>query len=232
MQCPCQARCMSLMISCPSSWCESIIFGCRVLYGRACAFSNLPPTTISQLSILGSKDLILLCLCTCWPFSRYLISSPIDSTCALFTSWFWAVLSFWLSYDEVPSLHVHSLLIALRTPVFYLVWLGTNIFFIPTQAQFPGKLRLTLAFSFLFLRLPVVFKLSFLSCTRPLCIETLGQGCNDASPLVLQGGVLGWYHQQDYHPPARISMCPPLVQFPWLLMIVWISDTRFPTNAL
>ena len=85
---------MSSMISCPSSWCESIIFGCRVLYGRACAFSNLPPTTISQLSILGSKDLILLCLCTCWPFSRYLISSPIDSTCALFTSWFWAVLSY------------------------------------------------------------------------------------------------------------------------------------------
>ena len=85
---------MSSMISCPSSWCESIIFGCRVLYGRVCAFSNLPPTTISQLSILGSKDLILLRLWTCWPFSRYLISLPIDSTCALFTSWFWAVLSY------------------------------------------------------------------------------------------------------------------------------------------
>ena len=30
--------------------------------------------------------------------------------------------------------------------------------------------------------------------TRPFCIGTPGQRCSDASRLVLQGGILGWYY--------------------------------------
>ena len=75
----------SSVTSCASSWRELIIFGCRILYGRVCAFLSLPPTTRNPSSILGSRDLILLCLWISWPLFRHSISSPNDSTCAFLT---------------------------------------------------------------------------------------------------------------------------------------------------
>ena len=134
----------------------------------------------------------------------------------------------------VPSLLAYSLQIVFRTPALFLASLGINIFSIPTQAHLPGKLRPILAVSFFSCRLPGPLQLCFLARTRLLCKRTPAQRCSDDSRLVLQSGVPGWYHLQDYHLLARISSkpLPAPSAVSGLLMVVWISDTPFPTNAL
>ena len=219
------------------TWVKYLRMSCLVREGLC--LCNLPPTTRNPPSILGSRDLILLRLRTCWPFSRHLISSPKYSTYGLFTSWSWAALNS----------------VAVSNPVwrssFFIIVLFTNrITYASTLLGLAGDQHLFLPNTgSVSWETPthLILFLSHLSSSRATstllsghnsatqCKGTPAQRCSDASRLVLQGGVPRYYHLLKYRLSARTYLqltVPASSTVSTLLVIVWISDIWLPTNAL